>query len=532
MQITNDLSDLVKIDSPQSRQVIPPPFGLTPFQEQLQLYRRCYQGKLFDNDGRRVPWGQRYDDLGRSIDRKTWKPVVRPAIAKIMAHTHQAYLVGADKMPSLSIVSKDPEPFPGLEPLPDIDNPELAKSMAQKRALQTFLDELMCESDFQQVIEDATLEALTLKEQPVLLRFYGGLPFYTLPDRLWCDWGFSDINPRELAWFEEKYFFKRKEGKKEKEFLYRRYIDASRWSEWEIEVTDQVKLNDDQLLEMPDPLSDVVHNLGFVPVTIVKFKQSLFADEMVDNIKGYIEYRNNIMSGVSGNMDPQRVLLNKPNGPKPKGKPGDDDAEALQRGALWELEGDSITSFANDTEGYKVAQVDIAEAKDDLFQAARVLMIPPDNEQSGRALTIRMAPQFAETMRLRNDVGKAIQEMGQKLILSALKVKNKLDCPAPTQLKQFKVQLDWGQLIPVTPEDIKLELENTDLAVNSEKPLISTRTARRYIGPYFGIEDQGEEDEQIEKEQLEARERQQEMIDAAAENTKDPTEKEDDDDTL
>jgi len=529
MTITKQLSELVQVHPPQAREIIPPPTGYSKFQEQLIDYRRCYKTELFDEDCRRIPWGQRYDDLGRQIDRKNWKPVVKPAIGKIMVHTQQAYLVGADKFPAISLVTKDEAPFPGLDPLDDVDDPELAASLAQKRAVQSFLDELLKASRLQDMIEDAVLEGLALKEQPVLLRFYDGYPYYTLPDRLWCDWGYFERNPRELEWFEEKYFFKRKVMGKEKTFLYKKRIDSIAWIEWELEITDKTDLDDQGEIDFGVPLFALKHGLGFVPVSIVKFKDSMFSDEMIDNIKGYIEYRNNIMAGVSGNMDPQRVLLTKPKGPGTAGRPGDaEDDEPLQRGAVWELEGDSIQSFANDTEGYKVAQTDIAESKDDLYQAARIMVIPQDNEQSGKALMLRLGPQIAENMRHRSDLGYSIVDIVEKLVKGSFKVQLKLpEVEIPTGLKTFTVQLDWGNLLPVTPESIQLELQNTESAVMNG--FLSKRTARRYILPFFNVEDIAEEEEQIEKEQMESQQQQLDMQAAAFEiSNKEP--KEDDGD--
>lgn len=519
MSIPAALASLVSVRTGAAREIIPPPNGLSPFQKELQERRDCYEGKLFNEDCRRIPWGQRYDSLGREIDRKRWKPVVKPAIAKVIAKTRQAYLVGADRFPSISLVTKDKAPFAGLAPLEKVENPELAASLAQKRALQCYLDALMTEARFQQTVEDAVLKALIQKEQPVLLRFYGGLPYFTLPDRMWCDWGYSEKNPRQLAWFEERFFFKRKVKGKDATFFYKRRIDASLWSEWEVEITDKTKLNEEGELEMPAPMVSIAHGLGFVPVTIIALSESVFADEMICNIKGYIEYRNNIMTGVSGNMDPQRVLLRKPSdSPPPVSGPGDgEDDELLERGSLWELEGDSIQSFANDTEGYKVAQIDIAEAKDDLMQAGAVIQIPADNEQSGKALALRMAPQFSQAQRDRSDIGFGIAEMADQLVAGADKVALNLDCDIPTSLTDFTVQLDWGQLLPVTPEMIKLELENVDLATGGGQKMLSTRSGRRYTMPYFAVEDISEEEEQIEREEAEARELQVGMVDAAFE---------------
>lgn len=526
MSISSELSSLVTVQDPQAREIIPPPGGYSDFQKQLIKYRECYRSKLLDDECRRTTWGERYDDLGRRIDRKNWKPLVRPAIGKILVHTQHAYLVGADKFPAISLVTQDEEPFPGLPPLEKVDDPALAASMAQKRALQTFLDELMKSARLKDAIEDAVLEALILKDQPLILRFYDGLPYYTVPDRLWCDWGFQKRRPRELEWFEERYFFKRKVGKQDKTFYYLRHIDTTDWKVWEVEINDETKLNDEGELDLGEPIESFAHGFGFVPVSLFSFKSSIFADEMVENIKGYIEYRNDLMAGVSGNMDPQRTLLTKPGGPRPMGRPGDEEKAPLERGALWELEGDSIQSFSNDTEGYKVAQTDLADAKDDLYQAARILMIPADNEQSGKALAIRSGPQISETMRLRTDVGYGMVDSVDKLVKGSAKVKLKVDVEAPPALTQFTVQLDWGQLLPMTPEDIQTELENAQNASGGTggKQLLSERTAKRYIGPYFNVEDQAEEDEQIEKEQAAAQQQQLDLQSAAFESSNKPPE--------
>jgi hypothetical protein len=490
-----DIDTVVSNPGTATRKVCVKRAKLSEFQKQLLEYRACYRGKLFAESKRRNKWGKKWDKYGNAINPDTWKPLVIPPIAKVMVHTQTAYLCGDDKFPTVNVTSIET----GLYPSETLD-PELDPEIAERKQLQAFASDLLEQARLEEHFQDLVSEGLILGENPILLRFFEGVPFYTIVDRTWCDWGFDENDPYKIVWFEERYFFKRTDDPKD--YVFRRFIDAGKWVEFEGEVISRKKGKDE--ITWGKPVVDWSHNMGFCPVSVLTMPrgQSMYADEMVCNIKGYIESKNNIKSGVEGNMDPQWALLKRDDGNPRIKMPGGDDEAPLEKNALWELTGDSLQAFTNNTEGFKTAADNIEEEKASYYQSARVVDIPEDNEQSGRALMFRFAPQFAEVKRLRTALGYCLCDLVTKTIMGAMIFRKKLKLPSekiPSALTQFKVSLDWGQLLPNTPEQTGLELANADLAV--EKGFLSQRTANRYIQPLFGVEDLEEEDQQIKKEQ-------------------------------
>lgn len=469
---------------------------LTDYQKELLEYRRCYDGQLFDEIARRYPWGQQMDSSGRDIERREWKPRFIPDVAKELAQTLASYLTGKDKFPSITLTSTEPL-FEGLETDPQAEDTVSAAERAQSLALNTFVRDLLEMTDFQTKVALALEKSLVNEEQPVLIRFYGGRLWLTMPERVWCDWEYSEEDPTRVSVFKERWFFKRP-GVKDKDgkdviFIFRRTIDDKMWIEEEIPII--VDEHGNEKPGTPEILFEKPHGFDFCPFGLLPGidESSIYAGVALGNIKGYIESYNDVHCGTYDNMKPQWVTLTKSGEPSlAAGADGEDD-EPLVRGRLWSLNADSIQSFANQVAGYEIGEKINNTERADIRRAAHVVDIPADTELSGRAIELLFGPQYAYIDRWRGAVEKSLKDLVIKILQAAVAHLSRLVIgpgtprPGPIKAESIIVTLDWGQMLPVTPESIGLELDNVTRAVDAG--LMSKKRAQEYTLPLFGVED-------------------------------------------
>lgn len=501
--MSSDLHALLTPPGKGERNIILKKEFMTKTQERLLSYQKCYEGKLFDEECRRYPWGQQMDFFGNEISQDRWKPQYMPSIARELVETVSAYLTGKDKFPSVTVEASSEIPFSDLpepsETESTEENDESPAEEAQEDALSSFVRCLLEHSCFEEKTADA-LDAMLIKgKQPLLIRIYGGRTWLTVPDSTWCSWDYDEDDPAILTHYQEAFFFTRagdvtKEGQLI-EYLYLRQVDAERWYEAEIPL--EKDLNGKLSLGEPVVLFDEDHGFDFCPVALFETDtgDGLYANEVLENIRGYIKGYNNVNCGIEENMRPQWVLLKDTNERNlAAGTPGGGEEEPLRRGRLWQLRGSSIQSFANQTAGYEMASATIKDGgRAELRQAAHVIDIPPGTELSGRALLMMFAPQYASIDRLRARVTKAIEDLIQKIVraamtrLAELKFKQPIPLPAVSTLEGLQVSLDWGQLMPITPDVVKEELSNVIEMISNE--LMSQESAQAYMLPFFHIKD-------------------------------------------
>lgn len=488
---------------------------LTPYQKDLLKYRKCYQGKLFDELSRLYPWGTQMSG-DRDIERREWIPRFIPSIAKELAQTLASYLTGKDKFPSITLATTVP-PFGALPIDPAAEDKEAAQARAQNLALNKFVRDVLEQADFQTQVANALEQALVMEEQPVLTRFYGGRIWVTMPDRVWCTWEYSDKDPCKITVFKERWFFTRPGEKDEygrdRVWLFRRTIDERTWLEEEVPII--VDKDRNERPGTPEIVFQGKHGFNYCPCSIVPGieRKSIYADEVMGNIKGYIESYNDVHCGVYSNSQPQWVTLSKDttDDAYAAARPGaDEDEEPLVRGRLWRIKADSIQSFANQTAGYEMAEKINQAEKSDIRTGAHIVDIPMDTELSGKAIMLLFGPQYAFIDRWRGAVEKALRDLIVKVILAAAAHIGKLlvgpDTAAPKGLRaeNLIITLDWGQMVPVTPESVSLELENVIRA--KDAGLLSEESAQEYILPLFGREDIEGERERLAKEKAQKQE--------------------------
>ena len=491
--------------------------GQTDYQKLLIDYRRCFEGKLFDDRTRIYTWGQRFDPGGNRLERKLWKPLFIPSIARDLVETHCSYITGEDKFPTIHVTSPDAL-FTGVVAAEGYEDPSEGQAKAQADALQAWASAVLRLAKLEETTHEGVQESLICGEAPVLIRTYGTKPYLTVVDRTWCHWSYTDDDPDELDVFTEAYFFTREnEEGKEEEYLFERIIDRTSWTQWEKKVVKGS--NGKEMLEESEPTFVNDHGLDFCPVVVFPMPdgQSLFANEVLGNVKGHIEWYNDIKAGIRNNMDPQWALLKKAGGPRPAGRPGGEDSAPLEKGTLWEMEGDQLQSFANQTTGYEMARESLKDECGDLRRYAHVIDIPMDNNQSGVALALRLAPQIAAVGRFRNTLGEALRCLVEKTLRVAYAAKDLVlpaDVLQPTMLNVFTVSLNWGNVMPTTPDVVAQELDNKERMVTDK--FMSRFTAQGQLLPLAGVDDVEAERLRIDQEEAEALEQQQEMLAAAA----------------
>ena len=521
-----------------ARQIIIKTELLSEKQKKRLEWQRCYEGKLFDDQNRTYKWGTQADFFGNEIDRDRWKPLYVPSIAKDMVKTLSSYLVGKDKFPSINITSTE-QHFEPLEIPPGYENDKAAgQAKAQAEALQTWAKAVLDQVDLVGVVRVALREALVKEDSAVLVRYFGGHMWATVPDRTWCSWSYSENDGKTLDRFTEMYFFKRQgvtnDNGSDKEFVFFRELTTTHWIDHEIPLDPR----GDGKTELGDPIVifDGPHGFDFCPVVAYENVdcESIYADEVLCNIKGHIEGCNDVKAGIRKNAQPQWVLLKESGDSAHIAEmPGADEDAPLKSGKLWELEGRSVQSFANGTDGYEMAVKDLDNERYEIRSSANIIDIPADNEQSGRALALRLSPHYSAIDQLRGSIERSIKETVTKLLLGAMtRIKDLVldeGVPRPKKLTAFKVALDWGGLMPVTPEIVKQEFEN--IGTLREQGLMSKKSAMEYSLPLVNIEDIDAEMRQLDIEHEKEEENSARLAEAAFGAMKDDdNEAEDEDD--
>lgn len=534
MALDNTLLKLVRVEGEERCPKVKPG-TLSDFQEQLLEYDKCYKGQLFDDDNRIYEWGRRYDPVTKSpIPRELWRPSFMPQTGRELVDTQTANLVGKDKFPAIRVTSAK-QLFPTL-PLPDAEEgdestPEQRQERAQGKALQAFADKVLSLAELPRQAVEAVRRGLVRGEEPLLLRVHGKKPRLTVRNRTWCSWGHKPDDPDTLAWYREAYFFQRKVADaqgvlKDTWFLFLRQINDQVWLEQEyaIETNDQGQETFGPAVE----LRNDKHQLGYVPVSIYATpdRHSMFANGVLENVKNHIEGYNDRRAGTLKNMQPQWVAL-KDNGTSGAdlalGSPGKKKAP-LRPGELWELEAKSVASFSNQVEGFTAAGEMLEKEHQTMRASAGILDIPPDNEQSGRALILRLAPQFSSTDNLRTSFGPGIIDTVRKTLEASLKHQAAIDfgpeLALPSSLEGIEISVDWGQLLPITPEVVAEEITNVQSM--RDMRLMSRQTAMEYLLPLFGIDDIASEQARLAAEAAEEMEQQLALAEAAAARLESP----------
>lgn len=495
---------------------------LTDYQKNLLDAQRAYDGCLFDGDpNRRYEWGTRLDSRGNDVERDWWKPRFMPSLAKDLVKTVSSYLTGKDKFPTIHPIGKaEFEVKPG--------NGEAKKTpeeqeREQRRLFADWFKALKESLDFENQVAQCLDNMLVKGQAPLMLSFYGGRLWYLHPAREWCNWSYSENRPDQLALFRESYFFTRHGDVDPVSldpiiYLWVREITGKTWTETETPIKKSEvgeKLGETVILKQYE------HKLPFFPVIIYETpdQRGVLTENVIRNLRGYIESYNDMHCGAFKNAQPQWVLLKDPEADrslaaKLPARPGEaqsaasaSDRTPLEPGLMWELYGRQIQSFENNAQGYEMGLQVLESEKSDLRQSVDIIDIPPDSEMSGKALMLRFGPQYSSIDRLRVRVSSAIRETAIKTMWAGFLYQSELvlseDAPRPRKMdgESLSADLDWGQLIPITSDVIAEEVANASDA--RDAGFLSTETAQERILPMFNVSDIEGEKERIRREKEE-----------------------------
>jgi hypothetical protein len=497
--------------------------GMTEEQREIQQYQDCYHGRLFapKDDfaaSHMKPWGMKWDARGNPVPKSQWKPMYVTSLAKWIVSFHSAKLFSENSFPDIKVTCSSPDIYSNLEPDPEAaeGDPEAARRQAANDKLHALLDALLEQVDIETLMQDASEDGLVQGWVPVLFSIWDSELYYEILDRKWTELTYAKDKPKQIERLVEQYVIsvEDKEGKT-RYYLKRREVDAQWWREWEVQIAKPENL---PVLTRQNMTAEHEHKLGFVPVVKLASprERSLFSDEVVENIKGLIEYDNNIKHSLTKNLDPQRYMLVDSNGGELElddveplaGEKGD---EPLETGTLWPLKAKAVGDFST-AGSHETARQDRQEAVHEILESCHVVRVPDENQQSGKALNLRLEPAksfisklrvsmgrkgLAKICRMLIDIAIRLDEMGQTLTLPP-----EIDLPTLSPGVQLTIGLDWGDIVPPDEDDKGKAIFNA--ATAKKEKLISKKTAARYTAAYFGVEDIEAELEQISLEDSEA----------------------------
>lgn len=475
--------------------------GLSPEQQRIQRLQDCYHGRLFDDPKRDQPWGRLFDSSGRDIDKERWKPIFIPSIGKEIVHRHIDALFGGDSFPDIvpvtetEIFSPQDLVMAAAQEITGLDTEQAERqrrTMINEKLAEFTKAILFDQADLMVKAAEIAAQAIVCEKAPVSIKFINGRACIESHDVKWSDWEFSPDDPTMIAWFREQYCYEAfsPDTGKVRHYWYRYEIDQEAAYEWVIEVG---KKDKDKIPQWGAPQNIYPHNLGFCPLVIWEMPgcQSIFSDEIVNNIEGFIAFYNDVLTGLNANMNPQFALLRKedPDIPTLNSPPGTR-KEPLKKGAVWQLTGDQLVKFASDTEGYISGMEQAGKMESNIKRAARIIDVPESTELSGEALRVLLKPMHSATMAFRTALGEGgLLPLAKMLLKAAIILRAHLALPpniAIPILPDFDLKLDWGSLLPVTEQN---KIQSLDIAERMKTLGFSEYSSLRYVASLVGVED-------------------------------------------
>lgn len=479
--------------------------GLTPEQRELDEFERCYTCTLYEE--RYSPWHLNYDPrTGDHIPYEYRKPAFVDPLAKEIVDTLTASIFGHDKFPSINVRSKDmaysDEALREVEALEGDDLAHLKElSPVEQRAewrrlsnehLQKYATSLLSPSVLAPAMMEAARFSLIMGRSLVVFRFSDGKLFLEVINYKWVRNLTRDkANPRKVMGFREQYIFETEDPEdpeKTKRFWHRRdFTDKEEIAYHPVEV----KQN-----EIPKFIKDKGNShefaFGFCPAVIVEAPQarSIFHGQL-ENFKNYTYLTNNVLSGINANMNPQWVLML-------DSQPTLGNMEVKRKGGIWVFpNGRSMQNLSPSHEGYSSAREFRRELREELLRACRVENDSSNmNYQSGAAIQIRLNAS-------RNAIGeyrlwfgeRSLMQLSEMILNAATLLWHRNDSlldvrgniMVPFEDIEFEVYLGWGQIQPITEDDVLKAITNALTAYKGG--LVDLEKAVRYIAPMMKIDD-------------------------------------------
>ena len=471
-------------------------YGLNEDQREMDEFERCYHGNLFSD--RSIGWDEDYDERTRTyIKQERRKPFFEDSLAKKIIDAHTGHIFGYDKFPTIIVNTVNKEMYSDdiinkhhdesdAEP-DDIDKQKLKVVNFE---LQKFANTIFSEAHLNTTMLDACRTGLQCGKVIIVFKMIDGKFHLEVINPKWVtDLVFDDRIPYKVKSFTELYQYQGVDPldrTKIAYFWYKRVFNEEFEIEYEplIDNGDGMDMSNYKFKIKKDGKQE--HGLGFCPAVFMHTPgQKSVLHGQIDNIKSYIYMTNNIYKGIRANMDPQWALM---------ADDGFNDSEPKRKGNIWVFYNTrDIKAISPDTKGYEQARLFRQELKHEILEACRVLEVPADNNQSGAALKIRLAPQLDAVGEYKSYFGdRALVKLCTMMITAAIIISETQELALPPNVytpssDDMSVGLDWGDILPVTEDTKSRMIENATVA--REATFITWEAGVRYIAPAFGISD-------------------------------------------
>lgn len=491
------------------RKIIIKLHSLSPEQRMLDEYERCYSCHLFD--GRAYDWSQDFSDYtGEYIKQDKRKPHFEDPIGKEIIDTISAFVFGSDKFPSIAFKAMQ-----DIYPKEDLFERAIDDGTLKEEKLKELNDREkkklkvdLCNDELHKLSSgiltprllnlpmlEATRQALIFGHSIVVIKLVDGV-FYleVINFKNVCNLEFHEFIPEKIMKFSEIYLYE--DVDKENPTRMANYWFRRDFTEKEEIYYQPIKENSQKGLPSTfrwerNGKKTVKHDLGFCPAILFKAPngRSLFYGQL-ENIKNYIYYTNNIYSGTRKNMDPQYAVLF-----GEEAMIDDSNRSPKRKGGIWAFTGaKSIEAISPGSGGYDTAREFRKDLKKDIMKACRVDDVPANNQQSGAALTIRLAPTIDAIGEYRICFGeKGLLEVCEMILKIAILqqekgkeilIRNNAIIP---KSDKFICSLGWGEKMPVTEDSIMKAITNSLTAYKGG--LIDLEHAVKKIAPFFNVID-------------------------------------------
>lgn len=489
------------------RRIIVRLHGLPPDLKELEEYEQCYTGHLFAD--KHVPWSTEYDPYtGNMILEKNRKPYFCDPIGKEIIDTISAFVFGSDKFPSISFkttknIYKNEDLVERAiergdldeDKLDDLSERELKKLNIRlcNEELQRFALSILTPALLNQPVLEASRLALLMGRSIVVLKAIEGIYYLeVISFKNVRNIVMDDVVPNKIKSFSEMYLFEDinpDDPTKITVFWHRR------------DFNDKAEIlyhpvQEDRFRSLPKDMfwkvkNKIEHNYGFCPAVIFEAPnaRSIFYGQ-VENIRAYIYMTNNIYAGLRNNMNPQwALLLNE------DGADDDENYQPRRRGNIWAFaNANSLDAITPSTGGYDTAREFRKDLRKDILKSCRIDDIQPSNQQSGEALTIRMAPTLDAIGEYQICFGeKGLLKLCELILNVSILHKNRNedilirnDSIIPDE-PYYICSLGWGEKMPVTEDTVLKAVTNALTAYKGG--LMDLEHAVNYIAPYFNVID-------------------------------------------
>lgn len=480
-------------------------YGTTERFRELDELERCYDGDLFQ--GAAYEWIQDWDALNQRIPNENKKPIFKAQIAREIVDTLSASIFGYSNFPEISITTKK-DIYPNRDlikeaiedgRLDEDDICDMSKSELKKLKINLCNDELkkLCdlfsEENLMMPVMVSTKKGLAMGKSILTYRFVEGEVVYETINYKHVEKSikYHDDIPDKIISFSETYIYE--DVDKDDPTRFAKYHYKRTFNEEEIILYHPAKFDGNEVPKFTVKKRSP-HGFQFCPAVVMATDtyRSVY-DGQVENIKAYVYLQNDLIVGLSKNMNPQYAALEEDT----QNYTVNRDNGVLRRGALWKIKARDIKALAFNSGGYEEAGKQLKELRKQILDAAkcRILNVEMDSEESGVALSLKMSPDASAIGLYRISFGtnglakiiKMVYESAKIFLKRDKKHLNDLvDFDFP-EIDNFRIKLNWGDLTPPTEDKIMKSITNSLTAYKGG--IMDLDHAVKRISKYFDVMD-------------------------------------------